>query len=159
MKRSSISIWKHARSQFDDLPYCPDDLNEPQYAELLFGKSCTVSLVLIFQESLFTNPSQFCQRSLASNIVIWTSRVRTCAKCLSEKYILLCTLISSAYIPINRFSPHIFMSRYPRHLLNSIQVITFVKSSKYFLSLETVYVLLCLFLNRENSTRKIGISS
>jgi hypothetical protein len=42
MKRSSISIWKHARSQFDDLPDCPDDLSEPQYAELLFGKACTV---------------------------------------------------------------------------------------------------------------------
>ena len=28
MKRSSISIWKHARFQFDDLPACPDDLSE-----------------------------------------------------------------------------------------------------------------------------------
>ena len=45
MKRSSISIWKHARSQLDDLPDCPDDLSEPQYAELLFGKACTVSLI------------------------------------------------------------------------------------------------------------------
>jgi hypothetical protein len=44
MKRSSISIWRHSRSQFDDLPDCPDDLSEPQYAELLFGKACTVSL-------------------------------------------------------------------------------------------------------------------
>lgn len=48
MKRSSISIWKHARSQFDDLPDCPDDLSEPQYAEFLFGKTCTVSLVFKF---------------------------------------------------------------------------------------------------------------
>ena len=48
MKRSSISIWKRARSQFDDLPDCPDDLNEPQYAEYLFGKACAVSLVFIF---------------------------------------------------------------------------------------------------------------
>ena len=48
MKRSSISIWKHARSQFDDLPDCPDDLSEPQYAELLFGKACTVSLIFKF---------------------------------------------------------------------------------------------------------------
>jgi hypothetical protein len=48
MNRSSISIWKHARSQFDDLPDCPDDLSEPQYAEFLFGKACTVSAVFDF---------------------------------------------------------------------------------------------------------------
>ena len=48
MNRSSISIWKHSRSQFDDLPDCPDDLSEPQYAEFLFGKACTVSLVFNF---------------------------------------------------------------------------------------------------------------
>jgi hypothetical protein len=48
MKRSSISIWKHARSQFDDLPDCPNDLSEPQYAELLFGKTCTVGFAFIF---------------------------------------------------------------------------------------------------------------
>ena len=48
MKRSSISVWKQARSQFDNLPDCPDDLSEPQYAELSFGKACTVSLVFIF---------------------------------------------------------------------------------------------------------------
>jgi hypothetical protein len=48
MNRSSISIWKHSRSQFADLPDCPDDLSEPQYAELIFGKACTVSLVFKF---------------------------------------------------------------------------------------------------------------
>ena len=51
MIRSSTSIWKHARSQFDDLPDCPDDLSEPQYAELLFGKACTVSLGFHFRLS------------------------------------------------------------------------------------------------------------
>ena len=48
MKRSSISIWKRSRSQLDDLPDCPDELSEPQYAELLFGKACAVSLVYKF---------------------------------------------------------------------------------------------------------------
>ena len=48
MNRSSISIWKHARSQFDNLPDCPDDLNEPHYAELVFGKACTVCPVFFF---------------------------------------------------------------------------------------------------------------
>ena len=48
MNRSSISIWKHSRSQLDGLPDCPDDLSEPQYAEYLFGKACTVSPVYNF---------------------------------------------------------------------------------------------------------------
>jgi hypothetical protein len=48
MNRSSTSIWKLARSHFGGLPDCPDDLSEPQYAELLFGKACNVSLVFIF---------------------------------------------------------------------------------------------------------------
>ena len=124
--------------------------------ESLYRQSC---LLFIFQGSFFTNPSQYCHRNLGSNTVIWTARVRTCARCLSEQYVLLCTLISSVYISINRFSPHIFMLRYPRHLLDAIQVLTIVKSSKSFLDLETAYVLLCLLLNRENSTRKSGISS
>ena len=130
MNRSSISIWKHARSQFDNLPDCPDDLNEPQYAELVFGKACTVCLVfLFFQGSLFVDPSQFCRRCLASNIIIWNARVRTCPKCLTVKYVLLCTLISSAYIIIYRFSRRITRCRYPIRLLYSIRIITYTKSS------------------------------
>ena len=119
------------------------------------------SVFLFFQGSLFTNPSQFCHRDLASSTVIWTARVRTCARCLSEQYVLLCTLISSVHITINRFSSHIYMCRYPRHLLDSILVTIFVESSKYFVSLETVYVLLCLSLtrNRENSSPKNSVSS
>ncbi|KAF8810052.1 hypothetical protein BYT27DRAFT_7186905 [Phlegmacium glaucopus] len=69
MSRSSTSVWKHARSQFHDLPDCPDDLSEPQYAELLFGKFCT-----------------FCQRNLSTNVVIWKARVRCCSKCVSNQF-------------------------------------------------------------------------
>ena len=148
MKRSSISIWKHARSQFDDLPDCPDDLSEPQYAEILFGKACTVSLVFNFflRGSFFTNtnPSQFCQRSLPSNIVIWTSRVRSCAKCLSQKHVFLCIFISSAYITLNSFPPQIYMTPYPRHLFDSISFKTWVKSSKHFLNLK-LYMFYCAY--------------
>ena len=109
-------------------------------------------------ESLFTNPSQFCHRSLASNVVIWTSRVRSCARCLSDKYVLLCTLIQSAYITINRYSPYIYSARYGRHLLEAIGVVTPLKSSKYLFSLRLYIFLLYLFLNREIRTRKNNIS-
>lgn len=44
MTRSSLFVWKQS---FSNVPYpfppeCPGDLNEPQYAELMFGKACTV---------------------------------------------------------------------------------------------------------------------
>ena len=44
MSRSSISTWK-STIQNVGLPVCPSDLNEPQYAELAFGKTCNVSFI------------------------------------------------------------------------------------------------------------------
>ncbi|KAF8162809.1 hypothetical protein B0H34DRAFT_295051 [Crassisporium funariophilum] len=71
MKRSSISVWKSARSKIIDLPSCPDDLSEPQYAELAFGRRCFC-----------------CQRNVSSNILSWELRMRICSKCVlnSEKF-------------------------------------------------------------------------
>jgi len=45
MNRSSLSVWKLAFSNvpYPAPPYCPRDLNEPQYAVLVFGKTCHVS--------------------------------------------------------------------------------------------------------------------
>ena len=44
MRRTSKSVWKQAFTNVSPpgLPDCPSDLNEPQYAELAFGKTCTV---------------------------------------------------------------------------------------------------------------------
>ena len=70
-----------------------------------------------------------------SNIVLWSCRVRSCGRCISEEYLFLCTLISSAYLTINRFSPQIYSARLPRRLLDSLRATTWVKYSKYFLSL------------------------
>jgi hypothetical protein len=49
MTRSAVSVW---RKSFVNVPYlsppeCPGDLNEPQYAELIYGKACTVSRPLL----------------------------------------------------------------------------------------------------------------
>lgn len=38
-------VWVHARSRYPGLPDCPDDMNEPAYAELMFGDSCLVSKI------------------------------------------------------------------------------------------------------------------
>jgi len=35
-------VWRDVRANVDGLPDCPDELTEPQYADLVFGKSCTV---------------------------------------------------------------------------------------------------------------------
>ncbi|KAJ2924587.1 hypothetical protein H1R20_g12500, partial [Candolleomyces eurysporus] len=40
MNRASKSIWTHVLSAVEDLPPCPNDLSEPQYAYLLLSNSC-----------------------------------------------------------------------------------------------------------------------
>ncbi|KAJ2922237.1 hypothetical protein H1R20_g14851, partial [Candolleomyces eurysporus] len=40
MNRASKSIWTHVLSAVEDLPSCPDDLSEPQYAYLMFTDHC-----------------------------------------------------------------------------------------------------------------------
>ncbi|KAJ2924596.1 hypothetical protein H1R20_g12498, partial [Candolleomyces eurysporus] len=40
MNRASRSIWTHALSAVEDLPPCPTDLSEPQYAYLMFTNHC-----------------------------------------------------------------------------------------------------------------------
>ncbi|KAF9474662.1 hypothetical protein BDN70DRAFT_815289 [Pholiota conissans] len=52
MSRSSITIWKTARSKFDGLPDCPDDLSEPQYAALIFVERCSVSMLQLLPPSI-----------------------------------------------------------------------------------------------------------
>jgi hypothetical protein len=43
--RSSTSVWKAARANIvPAMPDCPDDLSEPQYAVLMFGKGCHVCI-------------------------------------------------------------------------------------------------------------------
>ncbi|KAJ3888823.1 hypothetical protein GG344DRAFT_67631 [Lentinula edodes] len=64
MSRTSESIWRAARENVEGLPPCPADLNEPQYAHILFEPFCHV-----------------CSRRVES--VLWTFRVRYCKDCAS----------------------------------------------------------------------------
>ncbi|KAG8792366.1 hypothetical protein FRC12_006292 [Ceratobasidium sp. 428] len=41
MSRSSHHLWRAAFSHLPGLPPCPSDLSEPQYASLLFSKTCS----------------------------------------------------------------------------------------------------------------------
>ncbi|RXW15576.1 hypothetical protein EST38_g10283 [Candolleomyces aberdarensis] len=40
MNRASKTIWTHVLSAVEDLPPCPDDLSEPQYAYLMLSNNC-----------------------------------------------------------------------------------------------------------------------
>jgi hypothetical protein len=55
MSRASKSVWKEAFSNVSPagLPDCPPDLNEPQYAELAFGRNCTVRLLSNYLKKFF----------------------------------------------------------------------------------------------------------
>lgn len=46
-KRSSI-VWQKARQNVPLLPECPKDLNEPEYASLLFDSYCQVGFDGVF---------------------------------------------------------------------------------------------------------------
>ncbi|KAF9072122.1 hypothetical protein BDP27DRAFT_441731 [Rhodocollybia butyracea] len=63
MSRRYEYIWRSARENVDGLPPRPDDLNEPQYAHLLFDAYCYI-----------------CKRKGCENI-LWTFRARVCLKC------------------------------------------------------------------------------
>lgn len=42
MDKSSAFVWRSARRQVNGLPDCPDDLTEPEYANLVFYARCHV---------------------------------------------------------------------------------------------------------------------
>ncbi|KAF9073121.1 hypothetical protein BDP27DRAFT_1319432 [Rhodocollybia butyracea] len=64
MSRSSERIWRTARENIADLPPLPFDLNEIQYAHLLFDPSCHV-----------------CNYHGRCDIIFWKFRMRCCKDC------------------------------------------------------------------------------
>ncbi|KDQ57882.1 hypothetical protein JAAARDRAFT_78398 [Jaapia argillacea MUCL 33604] len=66
MSRSSKHVWVAARRNVPGLPDCPPDLDEPQYANLLFEHNCLA-----------------CGKSRA-NMVDYALRVRFCKPCFTE---------------------------------------------------------------------------
>ncbi|KAF8996605.1 hypothetical protein BDQ17DRAFT_1249585, partial [Cyathus striatus] len=68
---SASSVWMCARSNMDGLPKCPKDMNELDYATLIFETHC--------------------QRCLSvSSHMCWDLRIRLCLHCLKSdtKYVL-----------------------------------------------------------------------
>ncbi|KAJ3558977.1 hypothetical protein NM688_g614 [Phlebia brevispora] len=67
MNKTSAVIWKAARKNIEGLPDCPEDLSEPQYANLMFSNHCHVCLRPCYNE------------------VDWELRERACKKCTFKK--------------------------------------------------------------------------
>ncbi|KAJ7709577.1 hypothetical protein B0H17DRAFT_229933 [Mycena rosella] len=65
LRKSAAFLWKQAFLNItpNPPPPCPDDLNEAQYANLLWGKHCF-----------------FC--GISASVVAWQCRVRTCQTCI-----------------------------------------------------------------------------
>ncbi|KAL6305279.1 hypothetical protein BKA93DRAFT_779142 [Sparassis latifolia] len=79
MRRSSITIWKEARSHIEGLPDCPADLSEPQYADLVFDPHC-----------------HFCLTARVLN-VLWRNRVRCCKQCLKANFMDMAAMYRCFY--------------------------------------------------------------
>ncbi|KAJ4471887.1 hypothetical protein C8J55DRAFT_155516 [Lentinula edodes] len=65
MSKSSEGIWRAARRNVEGLPPLPSDLNEPQYAHLLFEPYCHI-----------------CRYPRRCDNVLWNFRMRACKKCV-----------------------------------------------------------------------------
>lgn len=69
MQRSAVSVWKQACANISGFPPCPEDLTEPQFINLAFGKQC-----------------HFCLSSTGTQVISWEERVRTCLKCIDKHF-------------------------------------------------------------------------
>ncbi|KAJ3751301.1 hypothetical protein DFH05DRAFT_1470822 [Lentinula detonsa] len=65
MSKTLENIWRAARQNVEDLPPCPHDLSEPQYAFLIYEPIC-----------------HLCDRRVES--VLWSFRMRCCQDCASD---------------------------------------------------------------------------
>ncbi|TRM58382.1 hypothetical protein BD626DRAFT_184913 [Schizophyllum amplum] len=83
LRNNARWIWKASFKNVKDIPEPPTDINEPQYARLLFDKSC-----------------MFC---LAINgcLIAWEARLRFCRRCMQTEFIRF------ADLPVDKSEPRI----------------------------------------------------
>ncbi|KAK1231017.1 hypothetical protein PQX77_005878 [Marasmius sp. AFHP31] len=80
LSRSTISVWKAARSNVEDLPEIPDDMSEPAYAHLCFDAQC-----------------HHCDGKQPAVNVFWHNRTRSCRACVDNPSNYYIEPVSSAY--------------------------------------------------------------
>lgn len=47
LSRTTLFLWKAARSNVPDMPPCPEDMSEPAYASLMFDTHCSVRHIVM----------------------------------------------------------------------------------------------------------------
>ncbi len=82
MSKSSALIWERARLAIEGLPPKPDDLNDPQYINLLFDKYCHVREYFNALKHRLT-VLQECGNGFTQNVQ-WEARLRLCKHCLQS---------------------------------------------------------------------------
>ncbi|TRM58392.1 hypothetical protein BD626DRAFT_550730 [Schizophyllum amplum] len=87
MQKSVRGVWRLSFEGVEDLPPVPDDLNEPQYARLLFDKSC-----------------MFCSAPNTSTVA-WAARLRCCKRCLDSQFVSEGQLVNIA--ELERYDLHL----------------------------------------------------
>ncbi|KAH8108785.1 hypothetical protein DFH11DRAFT_1631329 [Phellopilus nigrolimitatus] len=75
MSKQSKSIWRAARQSLD-MPECPSDLSEPEYADLVFGRGCYLC------------------GAPRGHILFYSLRLRLCASCRDDR---LCIKLELVY--------------------------------------------------------------
>jgi hypothetical protein len=89
LEKSAVSIWKQSFLNVESAPPPrPDDLTEPQYVNLLWGKHCFVTKFCAprFVYSLRAHLFQFC--GVYTTLVSWDIRIRACKTCIaSDRYL------------------------------------------------------------------------
>ncbi|KAG8221238.1 hypothetical protein J3R82DRAFT_1400 [Butyriboletus roseoflavus] len=87
MHKSALFLWKTALRQIEGLPDCPADLDEPEYANLVFYTRC-----------------HGCGKS--AKTVFWNMRRRYCPACRVERYGLgrVCDITIKTNTPLDRLS-------------------------------------------------------
>lgn len=68
MSKASAPVWASSRKAIN-LPHCPPDLSEPQYADLLFSKGCYVCFSLLFVVHLLSNMCSFATHLVPSILI------------------------------------------------------------------------------------------
>ncbi|KAL1745151.1 hypothetical protein HDZ31DRAFT_37045 [Schizophyllum fasciatum] len=86
LRKSAQRIWRASFENETDDPPVPEDLNEPQYARLLFDKSC-----------------MYCSCPNAS-VMAWAPRTRCCKRCLDENFVTEVEAIAGAAIEDNQLA-------------------------------------------------------
>lgn len=83
MSKDSKRIWRISR-EASEIPDCPEDLSEPQYADLLFGIGCYVRIVPMHISFLLMIIFQYCGRARAHSL-FFSLRIRLCGTCAKEQ--------------------------------------------------------------------------